>query len=189
VISSDCHHIARLDGMSLCVSSPGMPYVQPAIVEFPAFPLAAAVPSDVANGTNHVCGKYYKVKPRDYRNLLIMKFGISLSDFRFLNSGINASCTNLFSEKSYCVEPAGDINDYSGRSGYISTDIKPTLSFAPSSDFSLTSKTATISQPRGTIISTALPLAKGTRSDYNGGTLNGCTSRVYLASTSSYYLQ
>lgn len=177
VISSDCHNIARLNGTSLCISSPGMPYVRPATVDFPASPFAATVPSDVANGTNHVCGRYYKVKPRDYCNLLVMKFGISLSDFRFLNSGINANCTNLFSEESYCVKPAGDINDYSGRSGYASTGIKATLSFAPFSDIPLASKTATISSPRGKISSTAIPLAKGTRSDcnfyFNGGTFQG----------------
>jgi hypothetical protein len=177
VISLDCHNIARLNGTSLCISSPGTPYVQPATVESPAPPLAAALPSDVANGTNHVCGRFYKVNPRDYCNLLVMKFGISLSDFRFLNSGINANCTNLFSEESYCVKPAGDINDYSGRSGYASTGIKATLSFAPFSDIPLASKTATISSPRGTISSTALPLAKGTRSDcnfyFNGGTFQG----------------
>jgi LysM repeat protein len=177
VISSGCHNIARLNGTSLCISLPGTPYVQPATMESPASPLAATMPSDVANGTNHVCGRYYKVKPRDYCNLLVMKFGISLGDFRFLNSGINANCTNLFSEQSYCVKPVGDINTYSGRSSHASTSTKAIYSYAPFSDIPLASKTATISSPNRANISTTLPLAKGTRSDcnfyFNGGTFQG----------------
>ena len=177
VINSGCHNIARLNGTSLCISSPGMPYVQPATVESPASPLAVVVPIDVANGTNHICGRFYKVQARDYCNLLVMKFGISLGDFRFLNSGINADCTNLFAEESYCVKPVGDINTYSGRSGPTSTETKSILSYAPFSDIPLASKTATTSSPQEATISTALPLAKGTRPDcnfyFNGGTFQG----------------
>ena len=34
VINSDCHHFARLDGTSRCISSPGMPYVKPATATY-----------------------------------------------------------------------------------------------------------------------------------------------------------
>lgn len=53
----------------------------------------------------------------DYCNLLVLRFGISLSDFTFLNPDINPNCTNLFAQESYCVEPVGDINSYPGYGG------------------------------------------------------------------------
>ncbi|KAI8231929.1 LysM domain-containing protein [Colletotrichum sp. SAR 10_86] len=37
-----------------------------------------------------------------------MKFGISLTDFVFLNPAINENCTNLYAEESYCVQAVGD---------------------------------------------------------------------------------
>jgi hypothetical protein len=58
-----------------------MPDVQPATVESPASPLAAAVPSDAANGTSRVCGRDYEVEPRDYCNSPVMK--VDMSALRF----------------------------------------------------------------------------------------------------------
>jgi hypothetical protein len=69
---------------------------------------AAPVPTDVAQGTNMNCGQYYRVVKGDYCNLLVIKFGISLSDFVFLNPAINDNCTNLFADESYCVQAVGD---------------------------------------------------------------------------------
>jgi hypothetical protein len=43
----------------------------------------------VANGTNTYCGRYYKVVPGDYCNLVILEFSISLETFAFLNPAIN----------------------------------------------------------------------------------------------------
>ena len=37
-----------------------------------------------------------------------MRFGISLSDFLFLNKDVNTNCTNLLADYSYCVKPVGD---------------------------------------------------------------------------------
>jgi hypothetical protein len=75
---------------------------------------------------------------------------------RHVRSQISASSTlaslwiapNSFFEGSYCVKPSGDRNDYSNRSGSARRNIKA----------------ASTSSPRGDI-STALPLAKRTRSD------------------------
>jgi hypothetical protein len=51
---------------------------------------AAPIPTDVANGTNTKCGKYYKAVPGDYCNLIVLKYSITLEDFIFLNTAINA---------------------------------------------------------------------------------------------------
>ena len=40
--------------------------------------------------------------------MIVMRFGISLENFVFLNKAINQNCTNLFAEESYCVVPVGD---------------------------------------------------------------------------------
>jgi len=75
----------------------------------PSIPITAApIPTDVADGTNTYCGTYYEAIVGDYCNLIVMKFAISLQDFVFLNPAINANCTNLFAEESYCVRPVGD---------------------------------------------------------------------------------
>ena len=68
----------------------------------------ATVPTNVANGVNRQCAQYYKAVEGDYCNLLVMKYSISLADFLFLNGDVNANCTNLLAESSYCIKPVGD---------------------------------------------------------------------------------
>ncbi|KAI1079050.1 hypothetical protein F5B20DRAFT_581779 [Whalleya microplaca] len=50
--------------------------------------------------------------------MLLVKFGISLSDLQILNPEINENCTNLFAYASYCVLPVGSINNYPGSPGF-----------------------------------------------------------------------
>lgn len=97
-------------GDQLCISQPGTQYVAPASSSLaPTIPTTPApVPTNVAAGTNQYCGEYYEAIPGDFCNKLIIKFGISLDDFVFLNSAINENCTNLFADESYCVEAVGD---------------------------------------------------------------------------------
>ena len=40
--------------------------------------------------------------------MIIIKYGISLEDFLFLNKAVNVNCTNLLADESYCVQPVGD---------------------------------------------------------------------------------
>lgn len=68
----------------------------------------AAVPTDVAQQVNPRCGQYYTTVKGDYCNLLLIKFGIPLVDFLFLNKDVNANCTNLLAHHSYCVKAVGD---------------------------------------------------------------------------------
>jgi len=97
-------------GDQVCVGIPGTPYTPPPSTTLaPSIPVTPApIPTDVAAGTNTYCGRYYKAILGDYCNLIVMKFGISLDDFVFLNPAINANCTNLFAEESYCVQPVGN---------------------------------------------------------------------------------
>lgn len=97
-------------GNQVCVAIPGTPYITPAPTTIaPSVPITAApVPTNVAEGTNTNCGRYYEAIPGDYCNLVIIKFAISLGDFLFLNSGVNVNCTNLFAQESYCVQAVGD---------------------------------------------------------------------------------
>jgi LysM repeat protein len=167
----------RLNGTQLCVSSPGKPYSAPSGTSSlaPITPTAAApVPTDLAEGTNTKCAQYYKAVSGDYCNLITIKFGISLADFTFLNPEINANCTNLFAEESYCVQAVGDINTYSGKPGYATATSVATAAYTPYSD--IPTATATTNYT----VSTGLPFANGTRSDcnfyFNGSVFQGDVS-------------
>ena len=92
VINLKCSNLDRITGEEICISSPGTPYVIPT-ASFSAVTSAATaapVPTDVAEETNHKCGRYYKAVVGDYCNLIVLKFGISLDVFVFLNQAINS---------------------------------------------------------------------------------------------------
>ncbi|KAJ3529969.1 hypothetical protein NM208_g9529 [Fusarium decemcellulare] len=122
-------------------------------------PTAAPVPSNIANGTNENCAQFYSVQIGDYCNQIIMAFSISLQDFLFLNQGINAECTNLFAEESYCVAPVGPINMYPGHPDYVDpVTVTPDVAFSDLPN-------ATFTAPVMTGLPTYLPRANGTRKD------------------------
>jgi hypothetical protein len=87
----------RLVGSSICVSSPGPQYQPPSSVSLAPITATAAapVPSNARDMSNRECGLWYQVGTGDYCNLLVLRFGISLPDFIFLNPTINSNCTNL----------------------------------------------------------------------------------------------
>ncbi|CAN9364447.1 unnamed protein product [Alternaria sp. RS040] len=121
IINAGCHNLYKMNGTSICVSNPGVAYVTP-----PAMPplapstavSAAPVPTNAKDESNRQCGRWYNVESGDYCNLVTMRYAIAMADFVFLNPSINANCTNLLLDISYCVAPVGDINTYSGRPGY-----------------------------------------------------------------------
>ncbi|KAI0595745.1 carbohydrate-binding module family 50 protein [Biscogniauxia sp. FL1348] len=160
IISSGCYNLERLVGDQVCISMPGIAYVDPAptVIAPTTATTAAPVPTDVAPGVNMNCGRYYQVQPDEYCNMIVLRFGISLADFRLLNPDINDNCTNLFAYESYCVMPVGDISSYSSRSGAITT---PTTTIPFTSILSL--DPVTDSAP--IVTSTSLPVAAGTRED------------------------
>jgi hypothetical protein len=96
-ISPGCYNIRRLVNSSVCVSSPGPQYQAPSSVSLAPLTATAAapVPNNARELSNRECGMWYQVGTGDYCNMLVLKFGISLVDFVFLNPTINSNCTNL----------------------------------------------------------------------------------------------
>lgn len=178
-------------GTQLCVSKPGPTYVEPTVTDVPPITPTepAPVPTDIAVGTTEYCGRYHLAIPGDYCNQLVMKYGIALDDFIFLNTAINENCTNLFAEESYCVQPVGDskknmlcplkkfcsicpwftnadspVNTYSGRPGHLTVSF--TLTGSAFDDSATNLPDVVWTSPTPTV--TPLPLAPDTRKDcYN----------------------
>ncbi|OTB14127.1 carbohydrate-binding module family 50 protein [Daldinia sp. EC12] len=165
VINYACSNLKQMNGSEVCVVAPGRKFVAPTNTSNlpPTTPtMPVAMPTDAADGSGgKPCGKWYKVQHGDYCNLLTLKFRISLTDFRFLNSGVNTNCTNLFAEESYCVQAVGDINTYSGRPGYMSITTNPNATFTGIPFTRLSNATAS---PYARLY-TPLPIAAGTRDD------------------------
>ncbi|KAK8048097.1 LysM domain-containing protein [Apiospora saccharicola] len=162
VIDAGCYNLKQMEGDQLCIDKPGgVPYVTPGpTVIAPSIPTTAApVPTNIAGQTNNYCGRFYEAKLGDYCNLITMRFSISLDDFIFLNPAVNENCTNLYAEESYCVQPVGQINTYSGKPGATSHVL--TMTAGPVEDAATTLADNTWTAPAPT--STPLPLANDTR--------------------------
>ncbi|KAK2015703.1 LysM domain-containing protein [Colletotrichum eremochloae] len=161
-LDAGCYNLNQTTGYQLCVSKPGERYEAPKPTTLqPSIPLTAApVPTNVAADTNRYCGRYYKAVLGDFCNLITMKFGISLSDFIFLNPAINENCTNLYAEESYCVQPVGDLNTYPGKPGHATFSLTVTGSIEDTAtdlpDVVWVSPTPTATQ---------IPVATGSRED------------------------
>ncbi|KAK4163124.1 hypothetical protein QBC43DRAFT_355514, partial [Cladorrhinum sp. PSN259] len=54
------------------------------------------------------------VEAGDYCALILLKFRLALSGFYFLNPQVDSTCSNLWANTSYCVNPVGNIEIYSG---------------------------------------------------------------------------
>ena len=110
VLDASCYNIDKMIGSQICISAPGKPYVTPTIslVAPTIATTPALVPTDVADDVNPRCGRYYHVVTGDYCNMIVIKFKITMADFVFLNPSINANCTNLYADESYCVQAVGD---------------------------------------------------------------------------------
>ncbi|KAF8537777.1 hypothetical protein BDD12DRAFT_780083 [Trichophaea hybrida] len=70
--------------------------------------VAVAAPTPVASGTTHNCGEYYEVQMFDTCDMVSNEFMIPEDLFRRINSGIDASCSNLLTNAYYCVLPTKD---------------------------------------------------------------------------------
>ncbi|KAI1502076.1 hypothetical protein F5X99DRAFT_418164 [Biscogniauxia marginata] len=133
-INRGCDNLEMLSGTQICVSFPGD--VPEVTVTAPASTATLApIPSDVVDGTNTQCGKYYRVRAGDTCESVTQTPGISLTDFYFLNPEVNStSCNNLLKDYSYCVQAVGDISTYPGYGGSPTNPcIGGTTTAAPSS--------------------------------------------------------
>ena len=181
-IDAGCDNLEKQLDTYICISKPGPAY-DPPTTSFPAISSAtsaAPMPTNAAQGSRTECGRWYDVYPGDYCNKVILKFGISLPDFLFLNPDVNSNCTNLYAHESYCVAPVGDISDYPDAPGYvapISSDSGPVVAFSdlPTAGYMPTTTTTS---------SAVLPLATGTRSDcavyINGNLTTNCGTITFL---------
>lgn len=89
----------------------------------------APVPTDVVNGTNTCCARYYHISPSDTCSSITIMMGISLRDFYFLNPEVNSTnCSNLLAGYLYCVRAVGDIRTYPGYGGGATTSRPACLS-------------------------------------------------------------
>ncbi|CAI4218948.1 unnamed protein product [Parascedosporium putredinis] len=163
-INAGCFNLKAMVDTQICVSKPGKAYVSPIQTDVPSSSPTGAVevPDDIAQKTTKHCGRYHKAIVGDFCNQLIMKYSISLDDFRFLNPAINENCTNLFAEESYCVKAAGDINTYSGRPGYVSYSLTNLMA---SSVKDAATELPSVKWSSPATEATDLPLATGTRDD------------------------
>ncbi|KAF2416682.1 LysM domain-containing protein [Tothia fuscella] len=155
-------NLTRFVGESVCVGMPGKPYKLPS---GPAQPPTSAVtpapvPPNLAANTTSRCGKYFKTAQGQDCNTILMKFGISIQDFKYLNPSINENCTDMLRDTNYCVQAVGDINTYPGRGqdgiGKLQTAFTTGL-------MQMTWSKQTV-KPTATS-STEHPLATGTRAD------------------------
>ncbi|KAK7732720.1 hypothetical protein SLS63_004975 [Diaporthe eres] len=165
VIDYACSNLKSLSGSEVCIDAPGRKFVRPTDSSClpPLTPsVPATKPTDVADGSgDKPCGRYYAVQQGDFCNNLVLKFGITLQDFLFLNTGVYSNCTNLFAQESYCVQAVGDINTYPGRPDYMSVTLDPGANFTGTAFTDLPSATA---KPYSRLYP-PLPLASGTRDD------------------------
>ncbi|KAK4164085.1 hypothetical protein QBC43DRAFT_211865 [Cladorrhinum sp. PSN259] len=159
-----CTNIVNLVGTLICVTPPGgnagdvtITVAPPAATTRPA--TAVPKPTNGHPNTTASCGGWYKVQDGDYCQSISIRQNIALRDFYFLNPGIDANCTDLWLDTSYCVKAVGDINTYKGYP--YSTSAIFTLT---SSAYVTTTSTLTRAVPSVTPI-VALPLAPGTKSN------------------------
>ncbi|KAI6253925.1 hypothetical protein MCOR19_009547 [Pyricularia oryzae] len=75
------------------------------------------------------CALYHFVVAGEYYNKLVGKYSISLPDFMFLNPHVNAGCTNLWKDTSYCVKAIGSIDEYLGHPDYVSRTTYATVPY------------------------------------------------------------
>ncbi|KDN59784.1 putative LysM domain-containing protein [Colletotrichum sublineola] len=116
-ISRGCDNLALLVGAQICVSFPG-DVASTTTTRPPQSATVAPIPTNVVDGTNTRCSRYYEIKLDDTCASVSTNQGIALQDFYFLNPELNTtSCSNLFLGYSYCVAAVGDITTYSGYHG------------------------------------------------------------------------
>ncbi|KAL2854915.1 hypothetical protein BJY01DRAFT_257326 [Aspergillus pseudoustus] len=114
-INGQCSNLEVMTGTQLCISPPGdTEYPGPNDTITTIAELMPA-PSNVINGTNLRCARYYEVAPADTYASIAVMMRISLRDFYFLNPEFdNPNCTNLMAGFFFCVQAFGDIDTYPG---------------------------------------------------------------------------
>lgn len=85
-------NITRSIRLEIYVSTPDDTYTIPDVTTTAAMTsatTAAAVPTNLSEGSTTNYGLYVEAQPGDYCNLIIVRFGISLANFLILNPEVN----------------------------------------------------------------------------------------------------
>jgi LysM domain len=64
-----------------------------------------ATSNKMAPGVTTSCANYYRVQDGDFCHKVAGNFGITFAQLRTLNTGLDATCSNLWKDYDYCVEP------------------------------------------------------------------------------------
>ncbi|KAL4924009.1 uncharacterized protein BDV17DRAFT_295820 [Aspergillus undulatus] len=112
-INSKCSNLQALVHQYVCISPPGSMSIPH---DFPLVPAstAAPVPDDAVTTSNKKCGYWYTIQDGDGCESVASTFGIPVQDFYFLNPQLGTNCSSLWLGNSYCVQPVGSIETYSG---------------------------------------------------------------------------
>ncbi|KAJ8110046.1 hypothetical protein OPT61_g7001 [Boeremia exigua] len=153
-----CSNLERFIGDTFCISNPYGDFSIPDQPIVTAVPTPVPAPSDIAPNVTSRCGQFYRIGAGDDCSTVTLKFNILLSDFYFLNPVIDVSCSNLWLNTSYCVQPVGDITTYPGYGGSTTATLPP---FTTGPKTSLPPNPDPVDAPDQIII----PMANDTRVD------------------------
>lgn len=113
-INTDCSNL--LTSTNICLTLPGPTYNGTTIAGATATQTAsyatttAAIPSKAAPSSTRKCGKWYAIVTGDYCQIVALHNTIPLPLFTAINPSIDATCSYLVTDLSYCVWPTSDWN-------------------------------------------------------------------------------
>lgn len=100
---------ALLMGQTVCKTPPGGTFVSGGPIFAPTtigkYYSTATPAQPTPTGTTQSCGKYHYVASGDTCNGIAVRYGITFTTIRELNTQINEGCTNLWLDYAYCVAP------------------------------------------------------------------------------------
>ncbi|KAJ5024029.1 hypothetical protein J3E73DRAFT_259043 [Bipolaris maydis] len=168
-----CSNLGRFIGDTFCISNPYGDFSIPDQPIVTAVPTPVPAPSDIAPNVTSRCGQFYRVGAGDDCSTAVpgpRAYSIADSSSYFLNPFIDVSCSNLWLNASYCVQPVGDITTYPGYGGSTTVTLPP---FTAGPKTSLPPNPDPVDAPEQTII----PMANDTRVD--------CYTYMWLNDTSA----
>lgn len=185
-ISPGCDNLnlGLLAGHQICVSFPGDVSAPTATAPASTATLAP-VPTNVVEGTNTQCGRYYEVRGGDTCAIVTNNQGLSLVDFYFLNPEVNSTCGNLLLGYSYCVQAVGDINSHPGYGGKLSNPCVGGKTTAAASCYATTYSTADawIFPPVNTTVPTSTGNGSTTSQSYSSTSVSAYSTSVVVNPT------
>jgi hypothetical protein len=102
-----CLVLQVLPGDFICIGPPGGSYVAELVPGAtggkPVYTTTALPAKETPPGTIKNCGNYYNVVSKDYGQMIAMDFSITFDIPRTMKPQLDADCSNLWANASYCV--------------------------------------------------------------------------------------